>query len=126
MLFVMIYFLEKGPDAVKHENVASERAARAAGCCIFIMLQYIIQRNLDDEQMDFQNDCMHQKYIGKESWIQELKIEKRACRKLQKPIKRVTLYKHCLKNLCLNLIADEKICVIIISKGDPYAEGMLP
>ena len=67
--------------------------------------KYIIQRNLDDEQMDFQNDCMHQKYIGKESWIQELKIEKRACRRLQKPIKRVTLYKHCLKNLCLNLIA---------------------
>ena len=27
------------------------------------------------------------------------------CRRLQKPIKRVTLYKHCLKNLCLNLIA---------------------
>lgn len=76
--------------------------------------------------MDFQNDCMHQKYIGKESWIQELKIERRACRKLQKPIKRVTLYKHYLKNLCLNLIAGEKICVIIISKGDPYAEGMLP
>jgi len=39
MLFVMIRFLEKGPDAVKHENVASERAARAAGCCIFIILQ---------------------------------------------------------------------------------------
>ena len=73
MLFVMIYFLEKGPDAVKHENVASERAARAAGCCIFIIynifIQYIIQRNLDDEQMDFQNDCMHQKYISKEFWI---------------------------------------------------------
>ena len=39
MLFVMIYFLEKGPDAVKHENIAFERAARAAGCCIFIILQ---------------------------------------------------------------------------------------
>lgn len=69
MLFVMIRFLEKGPDEVKHENIASERAARAAGCCIFIMLQYIIQRNLDDEQMDFQNDWMHQKYISKELWI---------------------------------------------------------
>lgn len=40
MLFVMIRFLEKGPDAVKYENIASERAARAAGCCIFIILQY--------------------------------------------------------------------------------------
>ena len=110
MLFVMIYFLEKGPDAVKHENVASERAARSAGRCIFITLQLllyniIIQRNPDDEQMEFQNDCMHQKYIGKESWIQELKIERQACKKLKELIKRVTLYKHCLKNLCLNLIA---------------------
>lgn len=55
--------------------------------------------------MEFQNDCMHQKYIGKESWIQELKIERRACKKLKERIKRVTLYKHYLKNLCLNLIA---------------------
>lgn len=55
--------------------------------------------------MEFQNDCMHQKYIGKESWIQELKIERQACKKLKERIKRVTLYKHYLKNLCLNLIA---------------------
>lgn len=66
--------------------------------------------------MEFQNDWMHQKYISKEFWVQELRIERKACRRLQKPIKRVTLYKHCLKNLCL--------CAIIISKGDPYAEGM--
>ena len=26
----------------------------------------IIQWNPDDEQMEFQNDCMHQKYISKE------------------------------------------------------------
>jgi hypothetical protein len=64
-----------------------------------------IQRNLDDEQMEFQNDWMHQKYISKEFWVQELRIERKACRRLQKLIKRVTLYKHCLKNLCLNLIA---------------------
>ena len=55
--------------------------------------------------MEFRNDYMHQKYMGKESWIQELKIERRACKKLKELIKRVTLYKHCLKNLCLNLIA---------------------
>ena len=55
--------------------------------------------------MEFQNDYMHQKYISKEFWVQELRIERKACRRLQKLIKRVTLYKHCLKNLCLNLIA---------------------
>ena len=29
----------------------------------------IIQWNPDDEQMEFQNDCIHQKYISKEFWI---------------------------------------------------------
>ena len=49
MLFVMIRFLEKGPDAVKHENIASERAARAAGCCIFIILRHFYTISLYNE-----------------------------------------------------------------------------
>ena len=49
MLFVMICFLEKGPDAVKHENIASERAARAAGCCIFIILRHFYTISLYNE-----------------------------------------------------------------------------
>lgn len=48
---------------------------RAGGWLLYLynittfLYNIIIQRNPDDEQMKFQNDCMHQKYISKEFWM---------------------------------------------------------